>query len=99
MGVLHEIIAIVNELKRKYRYDFNIANLYGIADFRRNEFVFYAKKAIREWIRRHSNEIDRYRRSELVQALNRAIMKLWLYPQLFDALDREVTQLYEELRS
>jgi len=98
MGVLGEIFQIMHELKQKYNYNFDLFNLYGIADFRRNEFVFYGKKAIREFIRRHEPYKYPYRKTELAGKLNKAIMKLWTCPQLFSELDLEITQLYEEIK-
>lgn len=98
MGVLGEIIEIMVELKQKYGYRYNMPNIYGIADFRRNEFVFYGKKAIREFIRRHEPYAQPYRKTELSAKLNKAIMKLWIYPELFSDLDQEVTELYEEVK-
>jgi len=89
MSVLGEIFEIMAELKQKYGYRYNMPNIYGIADFRRNEFVFYGKKAIREWIRRNAKTLDRDERMYLSQVLNKAIMILWNYPELktyFDEL-------------
>jgi len=98
MGVLGEIFQIIAELKQKYGYKFDMFKLYGIGDFRRNEFIFYGKKAIREFIRRHEPYAQPYRKTELSAKLNKAIMKLWIYPQLFNDLDNEVTALYEEVK-
>ena len=98
MGVLAEVLEIAKQLKLKFGYDFTPLNLYGIADFRRNEFIFYAKKAIREFIKLHEPYANKYRKTELASALNRAIMKLWIYPDLFDQLDSELTELYEEVK-
>jgi len=98
MGVLGEIFAIIQELKQRYAYRFDMPNIYGIADFRRNEFIFYAKKSIREFIRRHEPYANKYRKTELAAALNRAIMKLWNYPEEFEQLDAEVTALYNEVK-
>jgi len=98
MGVLGELFEIIAELKRKYAYRYDIPNLYGIADFRRNEFIFYGKKAIREFIRRHEPYAQPYRKTELSAKLNKAIMKLWTYPELFDQLDSEITELYNEIK-
>jgi len=98
MGVLGEIFGIVAELKKKYSYRYDIPNIYGIADFRRNEWVFYGKKAIREFIRRHEPYAQPYRKTELSAKLNKAVMLLWIYPELFDQLDQEVTAIYNEVK-
>jgi len=98
MGVLGEIFGIVAELKKKYGYRYDIPNIYGIADFRRNEWVFYGKKAIREFIRRHEPYAQPYRKTELSAKLNKAVMLLWIYPELFDQLDQEVTAIYNEVK-
>jgi len=93
MGYIDELMRILHELKSVFAYKFDIANIYGIADFRRNEFVFYGKKAIREFIRKYAKHVNKYRKTEVAQALNRAIMKLWNYPELRDTLEREITDL------
>jgi len=95
MTLLSEVIAKIKELKAVYGYDFNIPSIYGVADFRRNEFVFLAKKAIREIIRNHRNELDKHCRIQLVTLLNRAVMKLWSNPELYDKLETEVETEYE----
>jgi len=94
MTLLSEVIAKIKELKTIYGYDYNFLNVYGIADFRRNEFVFLAKKAVREVIKEHKDELDKHCRIQLVTLLNRAVMKLWSNPELYDKLETEVETEY-----
>jgi len=94
MTLLSEVIAKIKELKTVYGYDFNIPNIYGVADFRRNEFVFLAKKAVREVIKEHEDELDKHCRIQLVTLLNRAVMKLWSNPELYSKLETEVETEY-----
>ena len=98
MGVLGEIFKIIAELKKTYNYDFNLLDIHAIADFRRNEFIFYGKKAIREFIRRNEPYKYPYRKTELSAVLNRAIMQLWTYPQLFSYYDDLCTNLFNEIK-
>jgi len=98
MSLLGEVIAKIKELKAVYGYDFNIPNIYGVADFRRNEFVFLAKKAIREVIRNHRNELDKHCRIQLVTLLNRAVMKLWSNPELYSKLEAEIEEEYNNCK-
>ena len=95
MSLLGEVIAKIKELKAVYGYDFNIPNIYGVADFRRNEFVFLAKKAVREVIKEHEDELDRLKKNILVQKCMKAIMKLWTNPELYSTLEQIVEQAYE----
>lgn len=98
MSVLGEIFEIIAELKKTFAYRYDIPNIYGIADFRRNEFIFYGKKAIREFIKRHEPYKYPYRKTELASKLSKAIMLLWIYPELFNELDQEVTAIYKEIK-
>jgi len=93
MGVLDEIFEIIAELKRKYGYHFDMPKIYGIGDFRRNEFIFYGRKAIREWIRRNAETLDRDKRMYLSQILSKAIMTLWNYPELKSYYDSVIEEL------
>jgi len=95
MTLLSEVIAKIKELKTVYGYDYNFLNVYGIADFRRNEFVFLAKKAVREVIKEHEDELDRLKKNILVQKCMKAIMKLWTNPELYSTLEQIVEQAYE----
>jgi len=98
MTLLSEVIAKVKELKTVYGYDYNFLNVYGIADFKRNEFVFLAKKAVREVIRNHRNELDKHCRIQLVTLLNRAVMKLWSNPELYSKLEAEIEEEYNNCK-
>ena len=98
MSYLDEFLELINQMRAKFSYDFDVANFYGIADFRRNEWVFYGKKAVREFIRRHEPYAQPYRKTELSAKLNKAVMLLWIYPELFDQLDQEVTAIYNEVK-
>ncbi|MCD6434304.1 MAG: hypothetical protein J7L14_01705, partial [Candidatus Diapherotrites archaeon] len=84
MGVLADVLAKIPDLDARFRYDFNFLDLWQLADFRRNKFVFLGKKAIREWMNEHKHEIPNYYRSVLAAELSRAIMKLWQSPELFN---------------
>ena len=95
MTLLSEVIAKIKELKAVYGYDYNFLNVYGVADFRRNEFVFLAKKAVREVIKEHEDELDRLKKNILVQKCMKAIMKLWTNPELYNTLEQIVEQAYE----
>jgi len=98
MTLLSEVIAKIKELKTVYGYDFNIPNIYGVADFRRNEFVFLAKKAVREVIKEHEDELDKHCRIQLVTLLNRAVMKLWSNPELYSKLEAEIEEEYNNCK-
>ena len=39
MSYFEEFLQLIAQMRDTFRYDFSIANFYGIADFRRNEFV------------------------------------------------------------
>jgi len=95
MTILSEVLTKIKELKAVYGYDFNIPNIYGVADFRRNEFVFLAKKAVREVIKEHEDELDRLKKNILVQKCMKAIMKLWTNPESYSTLEQIVEQAYE----
>ena len=93
MSYFDEFLQLIAQMKAKFSYDMSIANLYGIADFRRNEFVLYGKKAIREFIRLHKNELDKNRRQYVAQLLNKAVMTLYNYPELKSYFEAKLDEL------
>jgi len=97
MAIVYEVIRKLNEMRKTYGYDFNIPNIYGIADFRRNEFVFIAKKAIREVINKYKRSLIKHRISELTQCLNKAIMNLYTKPELIDYFDSKCQKIFDEI--
>ena len=93
MSYFDEFLQLIAQMKATFSYDMSIANLYGIADFRRNEFVLYGKKAIREFIRLHKNELDKNRRQYVAQLLNKAVMTLYNYPELKSYFEAKLDEL------
>ncbi|MCD6131546.1 MAG: hypothetical protein J7J61_05535 [Candidatus Hydrothermae bacterium] len=93
MSYFDEFLQLIAQMRAKFRYDMNVANFYGIADFRRNEFVIYGKKAIREFIRSHANELDRNKRMLVSQLLNKAVMTLYNYPELKSYFESRLEEL------
>jgi len=91
-----EFLQLIAQMKAKFSYDMSIANFYGIADFRRNEFVLYGKKAIREFIRSHANELDKAKRQLVAQLLNKAVMTLYSYPELKSYFESRLEELMSE---
>jgi len=93
MSYFDEFLELINQMRAKFSYDFDVANFYGIADFRRNEFVIYGKKAIREFIRLHKDQLDKAKRQLVAQLLNKAVMTLWNYPELKSYFEAKLSEL------
>ena len=93
MSYFNEFLQLIAQMKAKFSYDMSIANFYGIADFRRNEFVIYGKKAVREFIRLHKDELDKNKRMLISQLLSKAVMTLWLYPEMKSYFESRLEEL------
>jgi len=96
MSYFNEFLQLIAQMKAKFSYDMSIANLYGIADFRRNEFVIYGKKAVREFIRLHKDELDKNKRQLTAQLLSKAVMTLYSYPELRSYFESRLEELMSE---
>jgi len=96
MSYFEEFLQLIAQMRDTFRYDFSIANFYGIADFRRNEFVIYGKKAVREFIRLHKDELDKNKRQLVAQLLNKAVMTLWLYPEMKSYFEAKLEELMSD---
>jgi len=96
MSYFDEFLQLIAQMKATFSYDMNIANFYGIADFRRNEFVIYGKKAIREFIRLYKDELDKNKRQLVAQLLNKAVMTLYSYPELKSYFSAKLDELMSE---
>ena len=93
MSYFDEFLQLIAQMRATFRYDMNVLNLYGIADFRRNEFVIYGKKAVREFIRLHKNELDKNKRQLTAQLLSKAVMTLYSYPELRSYFESRLEEL------
>ena len=96
MSYFDEFLQLINQMRATFSYDMSIANFYGIADFRRNEFVIYGKKAIRGFIRSHASELDKNKRMLVSQLLNKAVMMLWLYPEMKSYFEAKLNELMSD---
>ena len=92
--ILDEVLAKLAEIKSTFGYDFKWLNIYGEADFRRNEFIWAARKAIREVIREHEPYAIPSLKTTLAAMLSRAVMRLWLYPSQKDSLAQQIEDVY-----
>jgi len=93
MGYMDDFLTLLKSMRTKFSYDMNIPNFYGIADFRRNEFVIYGRKAVREYIRQHAERLDKTKRQYVSQLLNKAVMQLWLHPELKSYFEDKLNEL------
>ena len=96
--LLDDIMAEMRNLKQKQIYSFKWLNLYGKADFERNAFVFYAKKAAGDVIRRNRPYAKNYLVPKLMQVIIKAIMRLWERPELYDYYAQRIEQLFQEVK-
>ena len=98
MSVLGEVLKILNEMVKARTELFNLPNIHGIADFRRNEFIYHGKRAIKEWMKRqkyNNVRLDPDCRIKLTQKLMKAIMQLWSHPELYNYYAKIIDELYE----
>ena len=97
MSLLDEVIAKGLEWFNKFRY--SLPRLpYADADFTRNLWIISMKKGIREVIKAHEPYAYPNRKTELVAMLNKAIMKLYSYPELKSYYSDLIEELYNEIK-
>jgi len=92
MSYIDELIKKGLEWFNKFRY--SLPRLpYADADFTRNLWIISMKKAIREFIRKYAKHVNKYDRTIIAQVLNKAIMKLYSFPELKDRFEKIITEL------
>jgi len=97
MSLLDEVIQKGLEWFNRWRY--SIPRLpYADADYTRNLWIISMKKGIREVIKAHEPYAQPYRKTELVAMLNKAIIKLYSFPQLKSYYDSLIDSLYNEIK-
>ena len=93
MSLLDEVIAKGLEWFNRWRY--SIPRLpYADADFTRNLWIISMKKGIREVIKAHKPYTNPKLITDLSAMLNKAIMKLYSFPELKSYYDMKIDTEY-----